>query len=260
VRAYFIFLKKELVEYYKTYKLLVMAAAFFIFGLMSPLTAKMMPEIMRWAMESDPTMAGTGMGTMFNNPQAIDAWGQFYNNIGQMGMIVLVVVFSGMLSSELSKGTLTIILTKGLSREAALLSKLTSAFLIWTGCYCLALLVSWGYTEYYFSSAGLPYLVLAVFCMWFFGVFLLALTALMAVLTKTSSLFCMLAVGAAVIVLNILNIIPKVGKFNPVTLASVPMALLGEASVGKDVVPTLAVAGGASVGLVVVAVVLFRKR
>ena len=260
MRGYRIFLKKELVEAYKTYKLLIMGAVFLIFGIISPLTAKMMPDIMKWVMESDPSTAAMDLSRLFTDPKALDAWAQFYSNIGQMGLIVFVIVFSGMLSSELSKGTLTIILTKGLSRSAAILSKLTSAVLIWTGSYAIAFFASWGYTAYFFPGGKLPDLLFAGLCLWVFGVFLLAVTTLAAVLTKTSSIFCMLAVGAAVIALNLLNIVPKIGKYNPAALTGAPMKLLAEAVTPRGVYPALAVAVIGIIALTLFAVMLFNQR
>ena len=165
MNPYLIFLKKELLESAKTYKLLILGAVFLIFGLMSPLFAKLMPEILRWAMTTDPATAGIDLSSMFTDPKALDAWAQFYSNIGQMGLIVLVVVFSGMLSSEISKGTLTIILTKGLTRSSAILAKFTSSIVIWTGVLLLAFFTSWAYTVYFFPGENLSNIIFAVFCL-----------------------------------------------------------------------------------------------
>jgi ABC-2 type transport system permease protein len=260
VRNYFIFLKKELIEAFKTYNLLIMGAVFLIFGIMSPLMAKMMPEILRWAVEADPSTAGMDLSVLFTEPKALDAWAQFYSNAGFMGLIVLVVVFSGMLSSEFSKGTLTIILTKGLSRSAAILSKLTSAIVIWTASYAISFLTSWGYTIYFFPGETLPNVFFAGICLWVFGMFLLTLTALAAALSKTSSIFCMLAVGAAVTVLNLLNLVPQIEKYNPSTLAQSPMSLIAETVAPGDVYPTLAVAVAGMIALTLLAVMVFYKK
>jgi dienelactone hydrolase len=166
-----------------------------------------------------------------------------------------------MLSSELSKGTLTIILTKGLSRRAVILAKLTSASLIWTGCYWLSFFISWGYTVYYFPDDKLPYIMLAGFCLWLFGLFLLALTALAAAITETSTIFCLLLVGAAVIVLNLLNMIPYVKRYNPVTLAGVPTSLLADTATPRGAAyAAMVVAVGATGALVALAIMVFNKR
>jgi len=257
MKAYLIFLKKELIEAAKTYKLLTMGAVFFIFGLMSPLIARLMPEIMRWAMSTDPSTAGIDLSFLFSNPTALDAWVQFYSNVGQMGIIVLVIVFSGMLSSEISRGTLTIILTKGLTRWAAILAKFTSATIIWTACLTIAFLTSWINTIYLFPGDNLPNILLAVICLWLYGVFLLSLTTLMAALTKTT-IFCMLSVGAGVVVLMILNVSSVVGKYNPITLGgSSSLSLLTDAITPQSLIPTFVATFIFIVAITLLSVIVF---
>ena len=241
MRGYIVFLKKELVEAAKTYKLIVLGAVFLIFGLMSPLFAKMMPEIMKWAMASDPATAGIDLSSLFTDPKALDAWAQFYNNIGQIGLIVLVIVFSGMLSAEISRGTLTIILTKGLTRCSAILAKFSSAVLVWTVCLSAAFFTSWGYTVYFFPGESLPHIGYAIFILWVYGLFLLALTTLAAALTK-STIFCMLTVGCAVVFLMLVNIIPYVSKYNPYTLAGLPISLIADTITVRSTIPALVTA------------------
>ncbi|MCL2071958.1 MAG: ABC transporter permease subunit [Oscillospiraceae bacterium] len=255
-----IFLKKELFEAAKTFKMLIMGIVFVIFGMLSPLTAKMMPQIMQWALESDPSSAGMINATAIPEPVALDSWAQFISNITQMGMIVLVIVFSGMLSSELSKGTLTMILTKGISRADILLSKLTSAAIIWTGSLSVSFLTCLGYTAYFFEES-LPNLLSAAFCLWLSGMFLLALTALFAALTKKGYI-CMILVGASSVVLQMLNMIPKVSRYNPATLSSFSLAhgvITGETA-AADFYPTLIVSGAFTLIITAAAVIVFNKR
>ena len=116
MRNYVTFLKKEWLESLRTYKLFVMLASFSILGIMNPLIAKLTPEIIDLAMPE-------GMEIAVAVPTAFDSWAQFYKNTGQIGVIVTVIVFSGIISVELSRGTLIHMLTKGLSRSSVILSK-----------------------------------------------------------------------------------------------------------------------------------------
>jgi ABC-2 type transport system permease protein len=259
MKNYVVFLKKELFESIKTHKLLIMGAAFLFFGMLSPLTARFTPEIIRWAMASDPSMAGMDLSGLMTEPVAFDSWAQFYGNVGLMGFIALVIVFSGMLSSELSRGTLTIVLSKGLSRTAVILSKLTSAVLIWTASFAASFLTAWGYTAYMFPGESVPNLFFAMFCLWVFGVFLLALTALAATLTD-KGFVCMIVVGMAAVVLNIVNIIPAAGKYNPVSLSSASMLLLTDDFMPRSFYPALAFAGIGTAAFTAFAVIIFNKN
>lgn len=114
MRNYSAFLKKEILEYTKTYKLLIMLMVFAFFGITNPLMAKLMPEILGSLMEDSITM-------ILPEATAFDAWTQFFKNATQIGLSVMVIIFSSVLSSELSKGTLINMLTKGLSRTAVIL-------------------------------------------------------------------------------------------------------------------------------------------
>ncbi|MCL2046692.1 MAG: alpha/beta fold hydrolase [Oscillospiraceae bacterium] len=270
MRVYLVFLKKELIEAFKTYKLLIMGAVFIIFGILSPLSAKMMPDIIKWAMQTDPSTAGIDLAAIFSEPKALDAWSQFYSNIGQIGLLVLMIIFSGMIASELSEDKLTLILTKGLSRSAVIISKLSSSIIIWTVSYTIAFSISWVYTNYYFSDYKLPYyyfpdyklpyLLFAGFCLWLFGVFLLSLLTLMATLTKKSSMLCLLSLAASFIILNIFNILPYVKKYNPITLGSTSIALLSDTITPRAVYPTLIIAVFAIVALTIFATIFFSAK
>jgi len=258
MKTYSVFLKKELFESVKTYKIFIIGAVFLLFGMASPLLAKLTPEIIKWAMESDPAMTGVDFSGLITQPVAFDSWMQFYGNAGQLGYIVLVIMFSSMLSSELSRGTLRIMFSKGLTRPTVIFSKLTSASLIWTGSFCLSALTAWVYTIYMFDEA-VSHLFLAMLCMWVFGIFLLALTMLMAVLTN-KGYACMVSVGLIAIVCSLLEMIPQIKKYNPMQLYTSSRMLLIEESTPKDFIPVLIVTGVLIVGFVWLAVVLFNKK
>ena len=239
MKNYLIFLNKELFESYKTYKLLIMAAVFLFLGMASPVTAIFMPEILKWAVSSDPATAGMDLSSLITVPVAFDSWMQFFSGyVGQMGIFALVIVFSGMLSSEFSRGTLTIMLSKGLSRSTVILAKLTNAFIIWTASYALAALVAWAYTIYFFPGEAVPNLFLAIFCLWVFGVFLLSLTMLMATLTKRG-FACLLALGASAVVMILLNLSPKIAKYNPGSLVDLPIRLTSGTATPSQTIPVL---------------------
>ena len=93
-------------------------------------------------------------GIKISLPEAtiFDSWAQFFKNTTQMGLIVLVIIFSGLISNELSKGTLINMLTKGLSRKTVVLSKFTSSTLVWTLAYFLSALVTFLYSMLFWED------------------------------------------------------------------------------------------------------------
>jgi ABC-2 type transport system permease protein len=197
--------------------------------MMSPLAAKLMPEILSSVMPE-------GMNITIAEPTAMDSWAQFFKNVTQMGLIVSVIVLSGIMANELSKGTLINLLTKGLSRKTVILSKVSVAVLIWTAVYALCFAVTYAYTAYFWKDAVVNGLFFSAFCLWFFGVLLIAAIFLGSVLSK-SSYGCLLFVGFFVAVLMILNIAPKIQEYNPIALSSGMQLLSGQLAVSDFTAP-----------------------
>lgn len=218
MRNYIAFLKKELLESVRTYRLFIIIAVFFAFGMMSPLTAKLMPKLISYAQKD-------GMKISMPEPAAIDSWKQFFKDISGMGLIVIALIFSGVLANELSKGTLVNMLTKGLNRSTVILSKFTAMIIIWTASYALAFAMAFVYTAYLFKNHEMHNLLFSVFCLWLFGVLLLSVILLGATLIK-SSYGCLFITGTVVAILMVLNTFPKLQEYNPFSLASYNAALL----------------------------------
>ncbi len=215
MKAFWAFTKKEITEYVRTSKIIILGTVFLLFGMMNPVLAKFTPEIIKAA----------GLDINLPEPTALDSWAQFFKNVGQMGLVVVVIVFSGIMANEFSKGTLINILTKGLKRKTVILSKFAVASVLWTLSYLFCLLVTALYTAYFWKMTGMHQLFLVFVGPWIYGEFLIILLILGGILFKTS-IGSLLLVGGLTLVMTILSIFPKLQKFNPMTLTSDNMALL----------------------------------
>ena len=252
MRAYFAFTKKEFIENLRTYKLMIMIVVFLIFGVMSPLFAKFTPEILK-AAGLDASALGVG------TPTAIDSFAQFFKNVGQLGLLVLVIVFSGIMANELSKGTLINILTKGMRRSTVILSKFIMATVIWTVSYLLCLAVTYAYTAYYFTIENISNAFLAFSSMWLFGVLLIAIVILGGVLFK-NVYGSLLLTGGIVVVMTIVNIAPKLQKYNPITLSSDNMQLIMAQKATSDVMPAVIICAVLTIVSVIASIMIFNKK
>ena len=252
MRAYLAFTKKELFELTKTYKLLLIVTVFLIFGFMNPVVAKFTPNLMESLMEE-------GIKISLPEPTIFDSWAQFFKNTTQIGLIVLVIIFSGLISNELSKGTLINMLTKGISRKTVVLSKFTSSTLVWTLAYFLSALVTFLYSMLFWEDTQVENLLFSLSLVWVFGIFLISAIILGGILFKTSygsMLFCGVIVGG----LLILNIIPKVQDYNPIQLINLNMDILkGDVEI-SEVIKSLYITLGASVLFVISSIVVFCKK
>lgn len=252
MRGFLAFTKKEFIEQIRNFKWLIILMVFFLFGMTSPLLAKLMPDII-----SSMDMGGIKLD--IPEPTVLDAYAQYFKNMNQMGIIVVLLVFGGTLSNELMKGTLVNILAKGISRSAVLLSKYTAAVILWSVGFILSAIMNYTYTVYLFEDTKVQNLLLSLFCLWLFGCFIIALILLSSVIAAGS--FGGLILSAAILaVLLILNIFPKAEKFNPVTLASKNMALLNGAGKTHSIYLTIGITTALIIGCMIVSIQLFRKK
>lgn len=85
MREYIAFTKKEFKENIRNYKLLSLTILFLVFGIMSPLSAKFMPDLIA---HFAPTLKVT------TAPTALDSWTQFSGNISGLGTSLTLIVFA----------------------------------------------------------------------------------------------------------------------------------------------------------------------
>lgn len=253
MRVFLAFSKKEVTESIRTQKILIMVAVFVIFGLLSPLTAKFTPQILKSLGGIDPTALGMA------NPTAVDSWIQFFKNVSGIGLVVLAIVFSGLMANEFSKGAFIIMLTKGLHRSSVIFSKFAVSVMIWTISYVVSLAITWAYTAYYFDKVELNNAFLSFFALWLYGVLVISLLILGGVLFKTVY-GSLLVSGGMAIILSLCNIIPKVETYNPATLVSINMALLTAKKAASDITPAVVICFCLIIITLLLSVLIFNKK
>lgn len=248
--GYIAFVKKEFMENIKNYRFLILFAVFLIFGIMSAFLAKFTPEILS-AFAADMEMT--------SEPVALDAWKQFYKNISGVGFSAFIILYGSCLSGEYSKGTLVLMVTKGLSREAVILAKYTVAAVLMTVCYWVSFTAAYGYTAFLWHDTGLFHVALAAFALWLVGFLYLSILMVGCVIFKqtfTSILFT----GGIVAVISLLGITKPIAKFNPFILTSKNVDLLSGEVVPSDfMMPALLSVAMSILGLLI-AMKLFNKK
>jgi len=252
MKAFIAFTKKEFTESLRTYRLIVLMAVFLLLGIMSPLAAKMMPDILKG-------LADTGITITLPEPSAMDSWEQFFKNVGQMGMLALIITFCGIMANEFSRGTLINLLTKGMKRYTVILSKFLWASVLWAASYLLCLAVCYAYTVFYWPDSTLNHVFWAFFAPWLFGEFLIALLIFGGVLFK-NFYGSLLSCGGVIIALNLVNILPKARKYNPVILAGDTLNLLNAQKDVADFIPAVVICGAAVMVLIAASVGVFNKK
>lgn len=246
------FAKKELLESWRTSRIMILLVIFLIFGIMNPLFAKFTPEIMKMAFSDT-------MQLNIPEPTSLDSWTQFYKNITQMGLIILSLIFGGCVCNEVNKGTLVNLVTKGLKRWVVIFGKLISMVLQWTMCLAVCFLVTFAYTAYYFSDEKSPHIFLAVIPLWVFGVFLCTLILFCS--TAARSIYeGLLLTGGGVVVMFIINIFDKTKYANPISLMGKNLEFLQGQAKLAEYRPAMLISILLSVILTYLAVVVMNRK
>lgn len=246
------FLKKEWMEYYRTGKLIIIVVIFALFGLMNPAIAKLTPFLM----EQLASMEDSGMVITVSTVDASMSWMQFYKNI-PMALVVMLLLFGGILTNELQKGTLIPVLTKGLSRWKVLLTKGINLILIWTGGYWLCYGITYFYSDYYWDNSIMSNLFFTAFCYWLFGMMIMALMTLFSAMT-TSFGGVVLGVGVIYFAMTLLGMIPKISSYLPIYLTSTSELLTGGNT--GDYVTAIIITFVITIGAVIAGCMVFNKR
>jgi ABC-2 type transport system permease protein len=199
-------LKKEIREQFRTYRVVVVAGVFLLFGITTPLMLKYLPEFIK--------LAGEQMEINMPPPTAVQSLVEYAGSVGQIGVLVAVLVAMGSVANELQRGTAVITLSKPVTRAAFVTAKFAAMSLTFVVSLAVASALCLAYTVWLIGPAdavgflGLN-LLLAVFLM-----FCLAVTVLFSSLFKSS----LAAGGTALGVLvgqAVLSVLPRIGDYVP---------------------------------------------
>src|SRR5260221_9281764 len=137
---FWVALRKELLEQWRTYRMLVVGAVLLAFGLLSPLTARLTPELIR-LIPNGEQLAG-----LIPAPTALDAVAQYLKNMSQFAVILALLLTMGAVSQEKERGTAAMMLSKPLPRWVFLAAKFAALGLTFAAGLALA-----GAGAYYYS-------------------------------------------------------------------------------------------------------------
>jgi ABC-2 type transport system permease protein len=223
---FFIVLRKEITEQWRTKRLLIVAAVLVIFGLSSPLLAKVTPDLLKSIPDMPP-----GLADLIPKPTLAEAVGQYVKNMSQFGVLLAVLMSMGVVTQEKERGTAALMLTHPVSRPTFLLAKFTALTLTFTASLAVAALGCWYYTLLLFEALPWgPYLALNGLMLVVFLVYV-AVTLFCSTLARTQGAAAGLAFTALVVVAGV-GSLPRLAEYFPGQLFAWggTLALGGEAS------------------------------
>ena len=148
------------------------------------------------------------------DPTYLDAFMQFFKNMYGLVILIVMMTFMGMVVEEKVRGSVLLVLSKGLSRSSFILCKFGSSVLFFSVGYGISVLVHLSYTSFLFP----PYLYDAIWIplmlFWLYGIFMIALTLLCSTLVKTTTMAAVMSFIAYGLV-SISGSIPRIGSSLP---------------------------------------------
>lgn len=249
---FFIVLRKELMEQWRVSRLLIVAVVLVVFGLASPLLAKVTPDLLKAIPDVPPELI-----SIFPTPTLADAVVQYVKNMYQFGILLALLMSMGSIAQEKERGTAAMILTHPVSRLVFLLAKFIALGITFAVSLALASLACWYYTLLLFGA--LPwgaYLALNGLMLLAFLVYV-ALALLCSTLVRTQGAAAGLTFAALVLFAGF-GAIPRINEFMPGRLFDWGQALvLGG---GEPAWSAFWVSLGVIAGALCIAWLVFRRQ
>ena len=174
-------------------------------------------------------------------------------------MSLTLIIFCNILSNEYSKGTLVIMLTKGLSRSSIVLSKFSVTVIIMTIGFWLSFLFAYGYTIYFWPTANLNHIIFSAFNLWLIGIMYISVLILGCVLFRPA-FASVLLVLVATLLLSLISIPKQIAPYTPNFLMSKNIDLIsGKVAMPEFIIPII-ITVLISVVCLLAAVILFNKK
>jgi ABC-2 type transport system permease protein len=249
--SFWVALRKELLEQWRSYRLLIVFAVLLVFGLMSPLLAKLTPEIVKLIPE------GEVIAATIPPPSVTDAVTQYVKNLSQFGVVLALLMAMGVVAREKERGTAALMLVKPVPRGAFLAAKLVALALSFAASIAAAGAAAYYYTLILFEPLVLSGWLALNGLLFLFLLVTISLTLLASTLSTSQAVAGGIAF-AAVVAISILGTIPRLGEFLPGQLLTWGTQLaLGQV---EAFWPSVGVSIGLVVASFVAAWVTFRRQ
>ncbi len=237
MQGFGLLLRKELREMARTMRLPVVLIVFALLGLLSPVMARYMKEILG-------AVGGAAFEGAVPDPVARDAVAQLTKNLGQFGVLIAILITMGSVAGEKDRGTAAFLLTKPLGRGAFLGAKVAAIGLLLAMATALAGVLCWVYTAILFEPLPLAGYVAAMALLWLSLAVFAAITFAASVLAPSA----LVAGGiglAALLVAGFLSVIPGLAPYLPtglwgisdeLAIGDVPDLLIGPIAVNLAII------------------------
>ncbi|WP_042461827.1 ABC transporter permease [Neobacillus dielmonensis] len=236
MNKWLVLFRKEWLEMVRNYKVIWLPLVFVVFGLLQPITLYYLPDILKNA-------GNMPEGTVIKiaTPSSGEVLCETLSQFNQMGILVIVLAFMGIVAAERRSGMMKMILVKPVTYTSYILSKWVSALLLTFVSLSLGMLAAWYYTILLIGS--FPFVDLAqgtgIYFIWIS--FLLTFTLFLSSRLKSSGLIAALALLLGIVLSLVTPLLEKWMKWSPAQLTGAASSLLTEGAAQGNVLLPLTI-------------------
>lgn len=211
--AWVVLYRKELLEMWRSYKLLWVPLVFVLFGASQPVATYYMPDLLQ-------ASGGLPEGAVIQIPMPTGAE-MMANTLSQfsfIGVLVLVLAFMGVVSGERASGVVHMIMMKPVPHRAYMLAK-------WAGMATLTLIAllggvaaAWYYTELLIGHVAFPRIAASTGLYGLWLLFIATLTLLFSSLFRSGGVTAFLAMGITLVLSLLTGTLGNWMRWSPAAL------------------------------------------
>ena len=243
--------RKEILEFVRTGRLVILAAVLVFFGMTSPVAAKFLPQLIGM-LPGTEQFAG-----LVPEPTILDAVAQFIKNVAQFGILVALLLTMGSVTQEVDKGTAALVLVKPLPRPVFILAKFAALGLAFLVVLKVTSLLAYYYTLVLFNAPDAGAWIGMTALIGLYLLVYIALTLLFSTLFRSQAAAAGAAFGV-LLVLGIIGSIPAFGQYLPGQLIDWSGRLFTGST--QTYWPAVVVSLGVIVGSLALAVIRFNRQ
>jgi len=189
MRLFWVQWRKEWLELWQTRKAIIVLAVMLAFGFLAPITAKLLPELMKSA-------GNTGNITITIGEVTVnDAIDQFVKNTSQTIVILALLMSFNVIVSERERGLMTLIFPHALPRSTFVLAKFAALVSLFAVGMLLQAIAAYVYTALLFEAPTIGGFIVMTALLFLYLALIVALSLLASTIGKTTIMAVAIAFG-----------------------------------------------------------------
>ncbi len=247
--------KKEMIGSFRDRKWLWIPLVFILLTIMDPITNYYLPQILE-------AVGGLPDGAMIEFPEitGVEAMMMSLSQLSSLGVLVIALSSSGMISSEIKNGVAELILVKPVSFTSYITSKWAALLAIVWSAYLISMFAAWYYIGILYEFIPVAdFLLLFVF----YGLWLTLVASLSIfynAICKTPGLVAFLTIGTLIFMSLVTMVFNKYVSWSPNNLLEHIQTMLLTGDIPTELYGASTVTIALSLILIALAINIFRKR